>query len=140
MAKEKQAEKKENKIDMQLYVEFQMLNQQLKEIQQSMQTMEQQANEIAVIRQALEDLKDVKQGTEMLAPIAPGIFVKAKLEDNSGLLINVGGKVVVPKTVEEAQNLLMGQQHELAGAEQNLAVQFQQTVERMHQIQDKLKP
>ena len=51
--------------------------------------------------QALDDLKTTKTGTEILVPMASGIFIKAELKDNKELAINVGADTVVKKNIEE---------------------------------------
>jgi len=127
------------KVDMQLYMEFQVLNQQLKEFQQKLTTIGQQMNEIMVIKEAVSDLGEAQVGSDMLAPMAAGIFVKSKLMDNKEVLINVGNNVVVGKSLEEAKGLLDSQLTELSNLEQNLAVQWQQAVIRLQEIQEQLK-
>ena len=129
----------EPKVDMQVYMEFQVLNQQLKEVQQKLTTAGQQMSEILVIIEAVSDLGKAQVGSEMLAPMAPGIFVRSKLTDNKEVLINVGNNVVVGKSLEETKSLLNSQLAELRNFEQNLAMHWQQTVIRLQEIQEQLK-
>jgi prefoldin alpha subunit len=149
MAEKKQKEQKhvhgpecghENQqADVQAYLEFQMLSQQLKELQQKLAAVGQQMNDILAIKEALSDLNKAQVGSDMLAPMASGIFVKSKLADNKELLVNVGNNVVVAKTTDEAKGLLDAQFSELRNLEQNLAVQWQQIVARMQEIEGLLK-
>jgi prefoldin alpha subunit len=121
-----------------VYLQYQMLNQQLKEIQQKMQEIANQANEIQITKQAVEEIPNVGKGTEILAPFAPGIFVKAELKDNKEFHINVGSKVVVTKSVGETVKLLEEQEKELERAQEQLAGQWQTCVIQLQSIHDKM--
>lgn len=133
------AEKKKTDDKTKLYLEYQLINQQLKEIQTRMQEIANQLNEIMVTRQAVEEIPKTEKGTEILAPLAPGIFVKADLKDNKEFHINVGSKVVVTKSVEETKKLLTDQEAEIKGAEEQLAGQWQTLVIRLQELHQKLQ-
>ena len=56
--------------------------------------------------QALIELQKIKINTEILAPIANGIFLKAELKDNQKLIVNIGAEATVEKNIPEVLKLL----------------------------------
>lgn len=105
-------EKKQQELQ-EKYMEIQMLDQQMKQIQQQSRIIDNQAAELGNIADALDDLKKVKQGTEILFPISNGIFLKGNISNNKEVNINVGGNVVVSKTIDEAKELIKKQLDEI---------------------------
>jgi prefoldin alpha subunit len=135
--KQKPMQKQEDKA--QMYMEYQMLNQQLKEMQGKMEQISLQMNEIAVTKQAVEELPFVEKNAEILAPLAPGIFIKAQLKGNNEFHINVGGKVVVSKKAEEVIDLLSKQEEEIKKVEEMLAAEWQEMVLRLQELHVQLQ-
>ncbi len=115
MTEEKKPEKKEiNEQDMQQrYMDLQMISQQSKQIEAQLGKIEEQLNELAVTTEALLDIQKADAGTEILAPISPGIFIKTKLSDNKEIIINVGSKVTVSKDIDDAIKLINAQYSEI---------------------------
>ena len=99
------------------YLEFQLLDQQLKQTQKQ--------------AQLLEELKDVKPGSEILVPVSNGMFAKATLTDSHELIVNVGSGAAVPKTIEAAQQMLAKQLDEVQKVRVQLAELMQQLEQGM---------
>ena len=93
----------------QKYIQLQLLDKQIRELQQQIQLFDSQAAEIQSIIASIGEFKDVSKGTEILVPISSGIFARAKLEENKDLLMNVGSNVVVNKNFDDAKKLLSDQ-------------------------------
>ncbi len=121
------------------YFELQMANNQLKQIEKQLELIEAQVLEALTIINALDELKSSKQGAKSLAPVANGIFVEAKLENIQDLLVNVGGGIVVKKSVDETKSMLQNQVSELRSAEQELLVQFEQFSAKAQGMQKELQ-
>ena len=115
MAKqEKKQDKQDNqKIIQEKYMELQLINQQMEEFQKQVKLVSEQIEEIGRIKEALSEFKNFKPGSEMLAPISSGIFVKARVEKTDELLVNVGGNTTVPKSVDATKALLERQLTEI---------------------------
>ena len=95
--------------------QFQSLQEHIEKFTEHVQLLNQQNVELENSKQALEDLGKTKLQSEVLAPIANGVFVKAMLTENTKLLVNVGADTVVEKTVEEVVILLDQQKKEISG-------------------------
>ncbi len=101
--------KENNEEDVQRrYMELQLLGKQIKAVQQQIEAMDEQLGSIAIMIDALDELKGTKEGSEMLSPIGEGIFVKGKLADSNEIIVNAGAGVAVTKSVEDTKELLRG--------------------------------
>src|SRR3989338_9018025 len=106
--------------DKEQIIELKMLDKHIKELQEQIQALQQQQEELNSVDISLEELKTVKKGSEMLIPVAGGIFMKGELVDAQRLLLNVGQGVVVEKTSEEIQKMIRDQAQESVQLEQEL--------------------
>jgi len=130
MAKEKEAKGKEKQEDkearmQQSYMELQMMAQQLKQLQQQIQQIDSQVEELTLTEMALDEMPKAKEGSEMLAPLASGIFIKTKMDKNDSVVLNVGGGTAVEKSVKEAKDLVETQKREIMKLREQMAQQFE---------------
>jgi prefoldin alpha subunit len=123
----------------QKYMELQMLDQQMKQAQKQVEAIEQHAMELDEIQQGLDALANSKQGSEMWVPISNGIFVKARLEDNKSLAVNVGGNVVAKKDVPSTKAMLAEQAAEMRKFQAELVHQVEKAAERAAALQQELQ-
>lgn len=130
-------EEKQQKLQ-QKYMEFQMIDQQIKQIQKQLQMVDMQMQELISTQEALDELSEVKKGTDFLSPIASGIFIKGKITESKELIVNVGSNVTVRKTIPEVKELLKTQLDELEMVQQNTTAQFQTLTEKATQLEKDL--
>ncbi len=121
------------------YMEFQSLDKEIKEKYEQMQKFETQVQEINSVIEGLESIKEVKKGEGILVPISSGIFLKAKLEANQELLMNVGAGVVVSKNVEDAKRLLKEQIEKADKVKEKMSDQISKMVSKAIPLQEELK-
>src|SRR3989344_6152871 len=103
----------EKKIEDQ-YMQLQMLQQQAEQITEYVEKLQMQQKELDTSIEALTELQKTTVNTEMLAPVANGIFLKAELKDNQNLVVNVGADVSTEKTIPEVIQLLEEQKEKIA--------------------------
>ncbi len=94
-------------------VQFQILQKHIEKIGEHVELLNSQNEELEESKQALRDLKESQVGSELLAPLANGIFVKGTLSNTSTLLVNVGADTVVEKSIEDVLEMLHEQQKEI---------------------------
>lgn len=140
------AEKHEHKHDeeqqqklQQKYMELQMVDQQMKQIQKQVEAIEKQAGDIEEVQQSLDSLGNSKPGSEMWVPISNGIFLKAKLEDNKKLGVNVGSSTVVMKDIPSTKEMLADQATEMRKFQAEIVEQFEKMAERAAELQAELQ-
>ena len=123
----------------QKYMQFQMIQEQLKQGQQQLKLFEEQLHELANTKDALTNLKTTEAGTEILVPMSSGIFIKAKLDDNEKVNINVGANVAVQKNVEDAKKLIEEQESEIRNVQLQLINQFQQVQKKAESLESEMQ-
>ena len=92
---------------------FQMMQQQLEQLSAHVEMLQQHMVELDESRSAIADLQTVDLQSELLAPIANGIFVKGLITNTDTLLVNVGMGAVVEKSVADVITLLDTQKRDL---------------------------
>jgi prefoldin alpha subunit len=124
------------------YMQFQVLQQQIEQIAEHTEMLNQQNMELEISRNAVEEIGKTKEGNDILAPVANGIFIKSKLLDNKKLVVNVGANTTVEKNVDEVVKLLNEQQKgviaKIAEAEEVL-MQLQQQAMKIYEEVEAVK-
>ena len=110
------------------FMEFQAIQQQLEQLQEQLNQVQQQLAELSISKSAVEELTSIEKGTEILTPIANGVFVKASLQNNDKLIVNVGSGVTVERNPTEVVKLLAEQEVGL----QDQLVQGQRFMEELN--------
>ena len=129
--KEKQAQE--------MYMEYQVLDQRIKQLQKQLELIMQQIMEANSTSRSLEDFKGIKEGTEILVPLTSGIFARACLKDSSELLVNVGAGTVVAKDISSAKKLISGQVEEMQKVQQKMSDDLEKMMEKAGQLETELQ-
>ena len=90
-------------------MQFQMLQQQIEQTSQQVELLNQQLEEVNISVDAVEGLEKTELENDVLASIAPGIFVKTALKENQKLIVNVGANTTAEKTIQEVVTMLKEQ-------------------------------
>ena len=117
--------------------ELQILNSQAQVLSEHIEKVDSGFMEIEYLKNSLDELKGSKKDSPIFAPVSNGIFVKAKLEESSKLLVNIGNGIIVEKTVDETKALLDERLTEMNGIRENLMGQMQKIEERLIKIGEK---
>ena len=133
--KNNQDKKKKNA---QLYLDMQMINQQIVQTQKQIQTIEESVNELMIAVQGLDEFKDIKQGKEILVPVVGGIFAKAELKESKELIVNIGSDTAVTKSVDDVKNMLNKQVEGMQNTQQKLIENLQEFSIKAKDIENKL--
>ncbi len=121
------------------YMELQMLQNQLVQVQKQLQALDAQSNEMEAVQQVLDEFSSSKVHSDMYATLTPGLYVKARLEANDSVLLNVGGGAVVQKSIPDAKKIVAEQGVELRKLQEELSVQFHKLAEQAERTQDELR-
>jgi len=123
----------------QYYMQFQQIQQHIKQTQHQMEGIEQHMMEAVVAKNGIDELEKAKIGDELLVPLTSGIFIKASLLNNSEVLMNVGSRTVVTKDFKKARKLLEGQIEEMQKVQKNLGNQLQQLIMQARAIEHEMQ-
>ncbi|MBR9701546.1 prefoldin subunit alpha [Candidatus Pacearchaeota archaeon] len=105
-------------VQQEMMMKLQMFEQQAQQIQQQLQAVEGAIGEMMSLNIGLEELKG-SEGKEIMAPMGRGIFVKTKLLSED-LVVDVGGKNFVKKSIDDTKELIEGQTKKLEGVKSDL--------------------
>jgi len=103
----KDKNKESNEKKQEILFKLSLFEQQINQLQQQLQSVERGIIDLSSLELELDDLKG-SNGKEILAPVGRGIFAKAKLLSED-LIMDVGGKNFVKKTIPETQDIIKGQ-------------------------------
>lgn len=129
------SDEKEEKLK-EKYTELLLLDSQIKQLQQQLETFEKQIMEIETIKIGLNELKDVKEETNILVPVHQGIFARAKLSDTNDFIVNVGADVAVKKSSEDTRLLLDKQLGEITKYRERIVNNLQALTSKAQALQN----
>ena len=85
-------------------LQLQMLEQEAAQYGEQLKVIEEQKNEMKMLKENLKNLSEHGEA-ESYAEFGKGIYVKTKLQKGD-LLVDVGRKVMVPKSPEEVRKII----------------------------------
>lgn len=85
-------------------IKLQMLEQQANQFGEQLKIIDQQMEELDTLKDNIGKLSSVDE-SEMFSEIGKGIYIKTQLSEKY-LLVDVGNKILVPKTGEEIQKIV----------------------------------
>jgi prefoldin alpha subunit len=122
-----------------MYMEYQLLGQQIKQAQQQLEGLTGQLVELDSTKSSLYEFEKVKPDKEIFVPISSGIFAKAQIKDTKELLVNVGSNVVVSKDISQAKKLIEKQIVELKGIQKRMIENLEKMMDNAAQMEASLK-
>jgi len=99
-------------------IQLQMIEQEANQLEQQLQLIEQNLVEIQQLKASLNELNESKE-KKILANIGRGIYIPAEIKSKE-LLVEVGGKNFVKKSVLETKEIIEGQIGKLNSAKQEI--------------------
>lgn len=88
------------------YIELQILDQTIKQIQQQLSILDQQLFELQRLNENLEEISKVNLNSDILTPLGAGVFIKTQLKENQEVFMNVGSNVITKKTIAETKKII----------------------------------
>ena len=111
------------------YVEAQLIQKQVEQLKLQMQYIQEELREVQGGLAALDDIAKSKPDSEIMLPLANGIFVRGTLKETDRLLVGVGASVVVEKDVPSTKEILGQRQNIL----ESNHIEFIQAIARMEE-------
>ncbi|MBI2657428.1 prefoldin subunit alpha [Candidatus Woesearchaeota archaeon] len=122
-----------------MYMEFQALDQHIKQLQKQLEMVTHQLMELHSTSSGLEEFNKIGQGKEILVPLSSGIFAKASIKETSELLVNVGANIVVKKDVASAKKLIQGQMEEIKKIQKQMVDELEKMTSHAAGIEARLQ-
>jgi prefoldin alpha subunit len=119
-------------------VEFQLLQQQLEQMQKHNEELKSKLAEFHKTKMTLKEMKEIKNGTELFVPIAQGIFTKVKMHD-SELLVNVGANTTVKKNIPHVIKLIDQQLKDVKEIKEKMDDNAAKVTKRLHKLAEEIQ-
>ena len=132
------AEGKEKKAQ-EMYMEFQMLEQHINQLQKQLEAVTHQLIELSVTSNSLDEFNKIDAGKEIFVPLSSGIFAKANIKNTSELLVNVGANVAVKKDVPSTKKLIQNQIEEITKIQKQMIDELEKLTNHAAQIEMQLQ-
>jgi len=121
------------------YLEFQLIQQQVEQIQQQQALVENQLAQLVSLKGALEELKKSAVKSDMLAPLGAGVYAYSSLNENEHVLMNIGARTAVRKSVPDAQEIVSRQIEEVRKFSDDIQKAIAQFASRHQELQQELQ-
>ena len=131
-------EQKEKKAQ-ELYMEFQVLDQHIKQLQKQLELITHQIIDLNVTSNSLDEFNKITAGKDIFVPLSSGIYVKANIKDTSELLVNVGANVVVKKDVTSTKKLIQNQIEEMKKIQKQMVEELEKLTNHAAQLETQLQ-
>jgi prefoldin alpha subunit len=115
-------------------IEIQMLENRLRQLEQSLNFIDQQIMEQQMLQLNLDELKKTKKGQEMLFPLGKNVFVKGKVE-NHEVFVNIGSNIILKKDEEKSKETVERQKLQLANIRDEIAREIEKIVNQISMIE-----
>lgn len=122
-----------------MYMQFQALDQHIKQLQRQLEAVTQQLMELTATSNSLDEFKKISAGKDILVPLSSGIFAKASLKDTSDLLVNVGANVAVKKDIDSTKKLIQSQMEEIRRVQKQMADELEKMMNHAGQLEMQLQ-
>lgn len=131
-------ESKEKKAQ-EMYMQFQALDQHIKQLQKQLEMVTSQLIELNATGNSLDEFRKIAQGKEIFVPLSSGIFAKASIKDNSELLVNVGANVAVKKDIASTKKLIQNQVEEIRKIQKQMIDELEKMTNHAAQLERQLQ-
>ena len=111
---------------MEQIMELQRLQEQMETLSKQLEELQEKQGTISITLGALKELKETKNGTEILAPIADGIFVKTILDKNDTAVVNIGKGITVEKSIPQVIEMVKSHESNISKSTLTIEEQMQQ--------------
>jgi len=120
-------------------IELNLLDSKIKELDQNLAILEKQISELQACQLSLDELKNTKKDSEMLAPIIPGIFAKTKPLNNSELLVDIGAKTLVKKNIDETKKIIQKKIDQSTDVHEKLIAEINLIAQNMNKLEKEIR-
>lgn len=106
-------------MDQQQIIQIQMFEQEAQQLNQQLQLIDQNISEMQDLELSLDEIEK-KENNEILANLGKGIYIPVEIKDKK-LIVEVGNKNFVKKTIPEAKEIIKEQLVKLVSAKSQIS-------------------
>lgn len=120
------------------YIQLQLIDNQINQIQKQIQILDNQLIELELVNKSLDDFGKIKTGTEILIPLTSSIYAKAELKNNEDLIINIGSNVVIKKKIPATQKIINNQLSEVKKIKEQMMMDIKKLILKASSIEKEI--
>ena len=90
--------------------------------------------EMEVTRETVNDLKKLKEGSEILIPLGSGFYAEGRVSDTKKVLVDIGSSFMIRKDAGLTDNVLNNKEKEVEKASKELQNEITKTVKEMNKL------
>jgi len=120
-------------------LEYQMLVQQINQLQEQFVEVQGQLSELVEMKKTLSDLGEINNERKSLFSIGKGLFVKGKYSGDSNVIVNVGAGICIEKPLEGAKTLIEKQMVEIEGFVMKVQDEINSLIPNVVELQKELQ-
>jgi len=117
----------------QMMLEFNILENQAKQIEQQILLLDQQLMDFQILQKSLEDAKKVKN-QKVLSPIGKGIFFESEAKEIKEVFLDIGSGIVLKKDIGKANEIIEKQKEKFLDARIELSNELGKLIQRINEI------
>ncbi len=122
----------------QYLMQLNMLQERGNQLEEQVQQVNSQIKQFEDLKKSLEEIDDVDENHEMLAPVGRGIYFLSKIQ-NKKLFVNVGSNIVLRKKPEQAKKIVDKQVEQLKKIKNNLLEEIEKLNQQLRQVIEKAR-
>lgn len=123
--------------DKEIFFKVNMIEQYMKNIQQQVEIIENEILELNLLKDGLKGLEGCS-GKEIFSSLGKGVFIKAKIISEE-LLVKIGGKDLVKKSIPETEEIIKKQISKLELARRGLSQDMERLSEEAEKIMNSME-
>ena len=121
-----------------IYVEFQVLSNTIQQLEKQGTALENHLLELMVTKQSLDEIENVKPGTEILVPISAGIYARADIKESDKFIVNIGSNVALSKNLASTKKIIEDQVTEIKKLQENLSQELGINTAKAAELEEEL--
>lgn len=114
-------------------IEIRILEEQIRHLEEQANIVEREILGLQTTHADLDEIKKMRQ-MEAIIPLGRNIFINANIDSADNVLVDVGSKIVVKKSVEEAKKTIERQKEKLAVAKEQISKEAERVMEQIDKI------
>jgi prefoldin alpha subunit len=119
--------------------EFNLLEMKLNEMGQQVELIEKQVNEFKSLEMAFDKFQAVGKKTDMFSMIGQDTFIQSELKDNTKILVNIGSKIFVKKTIKETKENIEKRIEKINAIYLEMEKESERILDRLKEIGEEIK-
>ncbi len=130
--------KKDKAVSGNEMIELNILDQQLRQLEENARKIEQAIYEQQFMELSLDEIKG-KKNSDVMIPLGPGLFIQGKIESTDKVLVHIGGKIISKKSIEDAKKIIEKRKDGMMKEGDRLSIEMQKILEEMTRLESKIR-